>query len=144
MNDICNVSNLVYTILYADDTSVSLSGNNLDNLINQLSTELDLLTDWLKSNKLSLNAHQTFYLLFHKPRIQKNHITSIQMDGCELNRINSIKYLGVIIDHKLNWCEHITYVKNKISKGVGIIYKARRYLNKKSLLTLYYAFIYLI
>ena len=100
MNDICNVSNLWYTIIYADDTSVSLSGSNLDNLIDQLSTGLDLLTDWLKSNWLSLNAQTTFYLLFHKARI-KTHITSIKMDGCELNRINSIKYLGVIIDHKL-------------------------------------------
>ena len=60
MNDICNVSNLLYTIMYADDTSVSLSGNNLDNVINQLSTELNLLTDWLKSNKLSLNAQKNF------------------------------------------------------------------------------------
>ena len=117
--------------MYADDTSVSLSGSNLDNLIDQLSTELDLLTDWLKSNKLSLNAQKNFLSSFphHKARIQI-HITSIQMDGCELNRINSIKYIGVIIDHRLNWCEHIAYVKNKISKGVGIIYKARRYLNK--------------
>ena len=51
-------------------------------------------------------------------------------------------YLGVIVDHKLNWIDHITYVKNKISKGIGIMYKARRYLNKVSLKNLYYAYIY--
>ena len=37
-----------------------------------------------------------------------------------------MKYLGVIIDHKLKWCEHISYVKNKVSKGLGIIFKARK------------------
>ena len=32
--------------------------------------------------------------------------------------------------HDKTWISHITYVKNKISKGIGIMYKARRYLNK--------------
>ena len=37
-----------------------------------------------------------------------------------LNRANQVKYLGIIIDHKLNWVQHITYIKNKIAKGIGI------------------------
>jgi len=141
MNDICNVSQFLMTILYADDTSVSLSANDLNSLIDQLTIELELLTTWLKSNKLSLNAQKTFYLLFHRGRIKSCDI-SIIMDNCALNRINNIKYLGVIIDHKLNWCEHIAYVKNKVSKGVGIIYKARRVLSKKSLVNLYHSYIF--
>ena len=55
------------------------------------------------------------------------------MDNITLSKVSSIKYLGVIVDHKLNWIDHITYVKSKISKGIGIMYKARRYLNKISL-----------
>ena len=39
------------------------------------------------------------------------------MDDCSLNKVNSAKYLGVIIDHKFNWIDHIAYTKNKISKG---------------------------
>ena len=46
----------------------------------------------------------------------------------------SIRYLGVIIDSQLNWIDHITYVKNKVAKGIGIIRKARKLLNKKALL----------
>ena len=52
------------------------------------------------------------------------------MNGSLLNRANQVKYLGIIIDHKLNWIQHITYVKNKIAYGVGIMYKARRFYNK--------------
>ena len=59
-----------------------------------------------------------------------------------LTQVNSAKCLGVIIDHKLNWIEHISYVKSKISKGIGIMYKARQFFNKKALLMLYHAYIY--
>ena len=61
------------------------------------------------------------------------------MDYQVMTKVNSIKYLGIIVDHKLNWIDHITYVKAKISKGIGIMYKARKYLNKNSLKTLYHA-----
>ena len=48
----------------------------------------------------------------------------------------------VIIYQKLNWCEHIAYVKNKVSKGVGILYRARQFLDKKCLYNLYYSYVY--
>ena len=70
---------------------------------------------------------------FHRARIKSSTIPDILMDNCILNVTRQIKYLGVIIDNKLNWIQHITYVKNQLRKGVGIIYKARPYLTKKPL-----------
>ena len=46
------------------------------------------------------------------------------------------------IRSKSSWIQHISYVKNKISKGMGIMYKARRYLGSKSLVNLYHSYIY--
>ena len=142
MNDICNVSKFLYMILYADDTCVLLNGKDLNNLIQSMNTELDLLSTWLKSNKLSLNTHKTFFQLFHRARMKTNHSVNIIVDKCVLNKVTSIKYLGVIIDHKLNWIKHISYVKNIISKGIGILYTARQFLEKRDLLNLYYSYIY--
>ena len=59
VNDIGNISNLLFNIMYADDTSVLLSGKNLNDLICLLNKELDLLYIWLKSNKLSFNSLRT-------------------------------------------------------------------------------------
>ena len=73
MNDICNISNFLFDIMYADDTSVLLSGDDLNDLTCLLNKELELLFIWLKSNKLSLNTQNTFYLLFHRARIKGNN-----------------------------------------------------------------------
>ena len=118
MNDICNVSKFLYTILYADDTCVLLNGEYLNNLIQSMNTELDLLSTCLKSNKLSLNTHKTFFQLFHRARMKTNNSVNIIVDKCILNKVTSIKYLGVIIDHKLNWIEHISYVQKKFLKAL--------------------------
>ena len=65
------------------------------------------------------------------------------MDNYTLSKTQNLKYLGVILDHKVPWIQHISYVKNKISKGIGIMYKARRYLGSKSLVNLYHSYIYI-
>ena len=124
-------SDMLFSILYADVTSVQISGNDITYLVSSMNVELELLYIWFKANTLSLNAQKTFYIVFHRARI-KNHDLSIRINGSTLNRSTHIKYLGVIIDHKLNWCDHIAHVKNKVSKGIGILYKTIQFLDKKA------------
>ena len=50
VNDICNVCPMLFKILYADDTCALISGNNLNNLIDMLNTELISSNSWLKAN----------------------------------------------------------------------------------------------
>ena len=62
VNDICNISTILFKILYADDTCVLKSGNHINNLIKMLNIELILLNNWFKANKLSLNTKKTTFL----------------------------------------------------------------------------------
>ena len=121
MNDICNDSELLYTIMYADDISVIMSGIDLESLLQSVNSELCLLNTWLKANKLSLNVNKTYYLVFRRARIKVDNDNSIRMNDSIINSASHLKYLGVIIDSKLNWIPHITlekYAKNLISKGI--------------------------
>ena len=52
------------------------------------------------------------------------------------------KFLGIIIEDKLSWKDHVAYISNKISKGIGIMMKARKYFHQKILFNLYYISIY--
>ena len=104
----------------------------LNNLVGRLNTKLISLNNWFKANKLSLNKKKKIYD-FSSFQNKRNVINKVFIDNHELTQVNSSKYLGVIIDHKLDWIEHISYVKSKMSKGIGIMYKARQCISKKKL-----------
>ena len=65
----------------------------------------------------------------------------LTLNNKSIGYVKCTKFLGVIIDEQLNWLNHISYVKNKISKGFGIILRARKFFTKKTLSSLYNAFI---
>ena len=88
------------------------------------------LSNWLSTNKLSLHVKKSYYMVLHRAKLQIDKHAAIKMNDVCLQRTNSLKYLGVIIDHKLNWTQHIAHVRNKVSKGIGIMYRARNYLTK--------------
>ena len=58
MNDICNVSEMLFYILYADDTTVIIKDKDISILLQTLKVEPEKLSIWLKANKLSLNANK--------------------------------------------------------------------------------------
>ena len=81
MKDICNASELLFSILYADDTSVHISGNDITYLVSSINAELELLSRWFKANKLSLNVQKTFYLVFHRAKT-----TAYKRWNCQVTR----------------------------------------------------------
>ena len=91
LNDLYNVSEFLFSILYADDTCVLLNGKHLDDLIIRLNRELELLftCTWLQANELSLNGQKTYYILFHRARIKvTNQSSTLVMGDSILNATN--------------------------------------------------------
>ena len=64
------------------------------------------------------------------------------INNYEIKREESIKFLGVLLDQHFTWKEHTKLGENKIAKSIGILYKARPYLDKRALLCLYYSYIH--
>ena len=56
--------------------------------------------------------------------------------------MQSTKFLGVVIDCHLNLSKHINYIKTKVTKGIGVINRNKQFINKKTLRTLYFPFVY--
>ena len=131
VNDICNVSDFLFKILYADDICVVSQGHNLEDLLDTLNTELSSLNEWLLCNKLTLNANKFYYMVFHRARIKLTNI-DMGINRSKLQRVKCVKYLGIMVDQKLKWIDHIAHVKHKVAHGLGIINKAKPFLTKKA------------
>ena len=77
------------------------------------------------------------------PRQKTLPITrQIIIENNVLEQVDNTKFLGVYIDQHLTWKTDVNFIAAKISKSVGLLYKAKYYLPSTSLLTLYYALIY--
>ena len=80
-------------------------------------------------------------MIFRK-RKKYNLDIKLAIDGEPINEVAKTKFLGILIDNKSKWKQHIAYVSGRISRGIGVIIKARQYFNKQGLISLYYSFIY--
>ena len=101
--------------------------------------------EWFLANKLSLNVGKTKFSLFHKSGKKysiPSHLPTLKINNHDIERINTMKFLGVLLDDNLSWKEHIKYLENKIAKNIGLMYRAKPFLDKESLLALYYSYIH--
>ena len=56
--------------MFADDTNIFYSHQNISSLFMTVNNELDKIGKWFKANKLSLNVKKTKYTFFHKNYIK--------------------------------------------------------------------------
>lgn len=90
---------------------------------------------WLDKNKLSLNLNNSKLMLFGNSSLNTN--AKIQINGVDIERVSENKFLGVIIDEKLNWRAHVRYIHSKVSRSIAILNKAKQVFDRTSLHILY-------
>ena len=145
INDLCHSTLLLETILFTDDTNLFYSHNNVKELFRTMNAELSHLNDWFCANKLSLNTDKTKYVLFHKAKSKDNLplvLPDLFINNVKIKSENSLKFLGVMIDENLTWKTYVELGENKISRSIGILFKASRSLNSKSLRSIYFALVH--
>ena len=145
VNDLQHSSQILTPIMFADDTNLFYSHKDLKILFQVINEELVKTNNWFKANKLSLNADKTKYTFFHKASVSDNiplKLPVLKINNCVIKRENAIKFLGVIIDENLTWKTHIHEVQNKVSKNLGVLYKAKFLLNQKCLKDIYFSVIH--
>ena len=121
-------------LMYADDTTLYCNINNANSDI-ILNNELCKISDWLSSNKLSLNVKKTKYMVFHTP--QKRVIYPIlKLNNANIERVSQFNFLGVVLASTLKWNKHIGHVSFKVSRVIGVLFRLK-HIYTQVLLTLY-------
>ncbi len=139
INDFPNCTNLRVT-LYADDACLTYDHHDPLQLENVINSELKNVKNWLNSNKLFVNHAKSNFLIFTKKRIK--HKFSILLNSTEIKQAHHTKYLGVIINDKLDWKDHVSFLKSKLSKSSYIIWKLKHFVDKATLKCVYYSLVY--
>ena len=146
INDIASVSQDYKIRLFADDSNLFVFHENVIKLFEISNCLLTNLNEWFLVNKLSINLEKTNYMLF-KPtakllqNVERLNL-QIKIGDVLIKRTSSVKYLGIIMDENLTWCEHLDYLQKKLMKFVGIFYKRRKVLPNECRRNLYYAFVH--
>ena len=142
VNDLPRVSRVLSSVLFADDTCFSLSDSNYSRLVDRFNVELIKVYDWLGNNRLSLNFDKTVAMHFTNRHDNNNSVRNLLINNNVISFSNEVKYLGIIIDHKLTFANHISYLCGKIAKSVGILYRLSNHASSEILHKTYFSFIY--
>lgn len=110
--------------LYADDIVLVYASKNPLSLESLINRDLDNVSVWTNNNRLTVNTTKTKYMLFGT---SEDFSLNIQYCGNIIELVTEFKYLGVIIDRKMKFDNHITSLGKKLSKTAGIFRRISRY-----------------
>ena len=76
---------------------------------------------WFKANKLTANINKRAYSIFKRNGEISGCLNSIRIDNEAINKAKEVKYLGIILDDKLNWKAHIDQLNTSLTKTIYLI-----------------------
>lgn len=140
-------------ITYADDTALLVHGQDWEGARKHAEHALRIVTAWLSYNHLLLNLTKTCFVTF-APRLKsqpdntfkisahENSCTSVGIsspncDCFKIQRLNHVKYLGVVVDSVMSWHEHVQSVSSRIRKLIFVFRKLRGSADEGTLKTAY-------
>ena len=142
---------------YADDSSVFTHHKDINVIKSLLEEDAKILISWFNNNGMKANANK-FQCMFNNNGMKANankfqcmflnsnpfssdvHQT-LCINNSVLNSQQSIKLLGVHIDRKLSFTEHLNHITSKASRQVNVLRHLSTYLDSKSKYNIYVSFI---
>ena len=129
--------------LFSDDTSLFTIVKDKNESANILNNDLLLISKWAYNWKMLFNPDPrktAQEVLFSRKRKAQIHLT-ISLNKIQVDRTSHHKHLVILLDEKLNFKQHIDTGILKINKGISVIKKLKHSLPRKSLMTIYKAFL---
>jgi hypothetical protein len=126
-------------VLYADDTSMIVTGSNLVQFLTEISATFDDINEWFRINLMYLNYEKKHYLQLRTKNSQKLDL-NITLAYKHINTSTNIKFLGLTIDDKLSWKGHIRNVLKTMSSACYAIRNTTLLMAEETLRTVYFAY----
>ena len=143
INDLHKSLHTCKCILYADDTTIFLSGGDYEEIRLKMNNDLKSASKWFNCNKLSLNTRKSCFIVFHtRQRILNNVNLNLSIGIEPLTRAHHTKFLGLIMDEHLSWRYHVDSVRLAVIKSLYLLNRVKHLFSAKFLRMLYFALVH--
>ena len=134
LNDFETCLELSKASMYADDTHVTMTSNNLENLLENAQRELLNISEWMRINKLTANPKKTEYILIgHSCKVNKLDVSEpLMLSNSEIKHAKKTRSLGVIVDEGLSWEQHFKVVTGKVRGGLSSLKELKTLYHKNN------------
>ena len=130
INDLVNVIKSSSPFLFADDGAFVFDDVDRKSFSN-IKDELKNICRWLEINKLSLRFDKTHFVVFDSSTNLDEFSIILNNEIVKITETKSKKYLGLMVDSRLNFHDHIDFIKKKVAKRIGAMYKSKSLLPLK-------------
>lgn len=122
------------TDMFADDTSLTATGISLQEVIDNLQTDLDNVHTWCKQNAMVLNAQKTKSMNISTKSTKSENTKSptLHIQDQEIELTDTEKLLGVHVDNNLKWKTHIQSTIKKCNAQLYLLLRIKQYLDLHS------------
>lgn len=110
----------VQASLYVDDLLIYCSGNYIPGLERRLQNSINKIHTWAQHHGFTFSPSKTNSIHFHRKRNLQPPLL-LRLNGIIIPTRDSIKYLGMTIDNRLSWKDHITTLKSECMKRLDIL-----------------------
>lgn len=105
--------------MFADDTAILATANSYPDANDKLQLSLNALNKWTKKWRIQINPSKSKNVVF---TLRKFSYAPVKLNGTIIPLHQSAKYLGITLDAKLNWSEHISAKKAQSSEKLRSLY----------------------
>ena len=120
LNELHALAEHVEVIAYADDLACLIKGNTRIEVQTHATKVVEILDSWCKRHKLKVSSSKTVAMLV-KGNMNRGRLPTIKINGKNVKYVQQVKYLGIIIDEKLNFVAHVRYLRAKIAQYIASI-----------------------
>ena len=110
---------------------------SLSTIESVMNCKLKKITEWLRSNKLSLNSGKSELVIFRSKAKKELDQITIKINKSNLSPVSNVNYLGVVLDEFLSWDAHVNQLCKNLAQTNGILSKLRHYVPQKTCISVY-------
>jgi hypothetical protein len=127
INDLprCLLQDSSLAVIFADNTAVTVKTKTPSLLVEKMVMAIKSLNKWFACNYLAPNFSKTEFMIFGRSQQTVNKITieELIVNQSRIKRVNSFRYLGIILDELLSFRKHSDYLRLKLAHNLGCLHR---------------------